>query len=74
MYKRQVLVVVALVVVVVNAVSSSSSGSSSSYAVRIFEVQKQLNRTFGFCTVLYVGLLGYKTVSTGIFDAYAVRY
>ena len=42
--------------------------------VRIFVVQEQLNMIFGFCTVLYGGLLGYETVSTGSFDACAVRY
>ena len=37
-------------------------------------MQEQLNRIFGFCTLLYCGLLGYETVSTGSFDASAVRY
>ena len=37
-------------------------------------MQENLNRIFGFCTVLYGGLLGYETVSTGSFDACAVRY
>ena len=37
-------------------------------------MQEQLNRIFRFCTVLYGGLLGYETVSTGSFDACAVSY
>ena len=42
--------------------------------VRIFVMQEQLNMISGFCTVLYGGLLGPETVSTGSFDACAVIY
>ena len=42
--------------------------------VRIFVVQEQLSRIFGFYAVLCGGLLGYETVSIGSFDACAVRY
>ena len=35
---------------------------------------EQLNRILGFCAVSYGGLFGYETVSTGSFDACAVRY
>ena len=37
-------------------------------------MQEQLSRMFGFCTALYIGLLGYETVSRGSFDACAVKY
>ena len=37
-------------------------------------MQEQVNVILGFCTVLYGGLLGSETVSTGGFDACAVRY
>ena len=37
-------------------------------------MQEQVNVILGFCTVLYGGLLGSETVSTGSFDAYAVIY
>ena len=42
--------------------------------VRIIAVRKQLNIIWGFCTVLYGGLLGSETASTGSFDACAVVY
>ena len=37
-------------------------------------MQEEPNRIFGFCTVFYGGLYGYKTASTGILDTCAVRY
>ena len=39
--------------------------------VRIFVRVVQLNIILGFCTVLYGGLLGSETVSTGSFDTCA---
>ena len=42
--------------------------------VWIFVVQEQLNMILRFCTVSYGGLHASETVSTGSFDACAVRY
>ena len=42
--------------------------------VRTFVVQEQLIMILRFCTVLYGGLLGSETASTGSFDACAVVY
>ena len=41
---------------------------------KIFVAQERLNRMFGFRAIIRKGgLLGHKTVSTGSFDACAVR-